>query len=113
MLAGDLYGIEEKPENVDRSETLVLSSVHQAKGLEWSRVVVIRLVENSFPNIRGLSESDGEDEERRIFYVAITRAMDELVLTHPLTTTRGPWEGYTFARRSRFVEEIPRALYEP
>ena len=62
---------------------LVLSTIHQAKGLEWSRVFVPRLIEESFPNYRALGEPGGEDEERRIFYVAVTRAMDELYLTYP------------------------------
>ena len=79
LLAGDIYGADtlatEEPE-----EHLVLSSIHQAKGLEWSKVFVIRLVEDGFPNARALNEPGGEEEERRIFYVAITRAMDELFL---------------------------------
>ena len=59
------------------------STVHQAKGLEWSHVFVPRLIEESFPHRRALDEPGGEDEERRIFYVAITRAMNELTLTYP------------------------------
>jgi DNA helicase-2/ATP-dependent DNA helicase PcrA len=82
LLAGDVYGADtmtaEEPE-----EHLVLSSIHQAKGLEWSRVFVIRLVEESFPNVRALNEAGGEEEERRIFYVGITRAKQELFLTYP------------------------------
>ena len=72
-----------------RATHLVLSTIHQAKGLEWSRVFVPRLSRTSFPNRRALDEPGGEDEERRIFYVAVTRAMDELYLTYPLTVRRG------------------------
>ena len=89
LLAGDVYGMDtvagDEPE-----ETLVLSTIHQAKGLEWSRVFIPRLVEDSFPHYRAVDEPGGEDEERRIFYVAVTRAMDELYLTYPLTLARRP-----------------------
>ncbi len=88
MLAGDVYGVDTLDTD-DPTEHLVLSTIHQAKGLEWSRVFVPRLVEDSFPNARALGEPGGEDEERRIFYVAVTRAMDELYLTYPLTLPRG------------------------
>ena len=64
------------------------STVHQAKGLEWRHVFVPRLIEESFPHRRALDEPGGEDEERRIFYVAITRAMNELTLTYPVTIAR-------------------------
>jgi DNA helicase-2/ATP-dependent DNA helicase PcrA len=112
LLAGDVYGADtvagEEPE-----EHLVLSSIHQSKGLEWSRVFVIRLVEDGFPNARALNEPGGEDEERRIFYVAITRAKDELFLTYPLLLHRGSWAGTVVARPSRFITEVDQALLEP
>jgi DNA helicase-2/ATP-dependent DNA helicase PcrA len=111
LLAGDVYGADsmaaEEPE-----EHLVLSSIHQAKGLEWSRVFVIRLVEDGFPNARALNESGGEEEERRIFYVAVTRAKDELFLTYPLMLNRGGWTGTIVARPSRFITEVDPALIE-
>ncbi len=112
LLAGDVYGADtiatEEPE-----EHLVLSSIHQAKGLEWSKVFVIRLVEEGFPNARALNEPGGEEEERRIFYVAITRAMDELFLTYPILLQRGSWSGAYLAKPSRFVTEVDAALIEP
>lgn len=112
LLAGDIYGADtlgtEEPE-----EHLVLSSIHQAKGLEWSKVFVIRLVEDGFPNARALNESGGEEEERRIFYVAITRAKDELFLTYPVLLQRGSWSGAYLAKPSRFVTEVDPALIEP
>ena len=112
LLAGDIYGADtlatEEPE-----EHLVLSSIHQAKGLEWSKVFVIRLVEDGFPNARALGEAGGEEEERRIFYVAITRAMDELFLTYPMLLQRGSWSGAYLAKPSRFVTEVDPSLIEP
>ena len=111
MLAGDVYGVDglDADESTDH---LVLSTIHQAKGLEWSRVFVPRLVEESFPNQRALNEPGGEDEERRIFYVAVTRAMDELYLTYPLTLPRGARGPTLITRPSRFLTEIDDALIE-
>src|SRR3954447_23566781 len=99
-------------ESDDPREALVLSTIHQAKGLEWSRVFIPRLIEDGFPNARSLNEPGGEEEERRIFYVAVTRAMDELWLTYPLTVSR-PGRGMTLiATPSRFLTEVDSALYE-
>jgi DNA helicase-2/ATP-dependent DNA helicase PcrA len=110
LLAGDVYGMDSL--NTDgQSETLVLSTIHQAKGLEWSRVFILRLIEESFPSPRALSEPGGEDEERRIFYVAVTRAQDELTMTYPLTISRGS-RGTVLATPSRFLTEIDPELYE-
>jgi DNA helicase-2/ATP-dependent DNA helicase PcrA len=93
-------------------ELLVLSTVHQAKGLEWSHVFVPRLVEESFPHRRTLDEPGGEEEERRIFYVAVTRAMNELTLTYPLTIARGGRGPTMLTMPSRFLNEIDQSLVE-
>ena len=87
LLAGDIYGMDTVNPD-DAPDSLVLSTVHQAKGLEWSRVFVLRMIEDSFPHYRALNEPGGEDEERRIFYVAVSRAMDELYLVYPMTVAR-------------------------
>ncbi len=112
LLAGDVYGMD----TVDGGEpidTLVLSTVHQAKGLEWSRVFIPRLIEESFPHRRALDEPGGEEEERRIFYVAITRAMDEITMVYPQMIARGGRGPQVLTSPSRFVTEIDAALYEP
>jgi DNA helicase II / ATP-dependent DNA helicase PcrA len=96
----------------DPGEFLVLSTIHQAKGLEWSHVFIPRVVEDSFPHRRALDEPGGEDEERRIFYVAITRAMNELTLTYPLTIARGGRGPTVFTLPSRFLTEIDDSLVE-
>jgi DNA helicase-2/ATP-dependent DNA helicase PcrA len=111
MLAGDVHGVDTL-DGDEPTDHLVLSTIHQAKGLEWSRVFVPRLVEDGFPSARALKDPDGEDEERRIFYVAITRAMDELTLTYPLTLARGGRGPIEVTRPSRFLTEIPEELYE-
>lgn len=111
MLAGDVYGVDTLGAE-EATDHLVLSTIHQAKGLEWSRVFVPRLVEDGFPGARALAEPGGEDEERRVFYVAVTRAMDELYLTYPLTLPRGGRGPTMVTRPSRFLTEIDAGLYE-
>lgn len=111
LLAGDVYGMDSVAAD-EPGETLVLSTIHQSKGLEWSRVFVPRLLEDSFPSMRSLKEPGGEEEERRIFYVAVTRAMDELWLTYPLTISRPGRGGNLIATPSRFLTEIDASLYE-
>src|SRR5256714_7939828 len=64
-------------------EAVNLSTVHQAKGLEFYTVFVIWLTDGMFPSSRSLDTRDALEEERRLFYVAITRARDELYLTYP------------------------------
>jgi DNA helicase-2/ATP-dependent DNA helicase PcrA len=111
LLAGDVYGVDTAGDE-DPGDLLALSTVHQAKGLEWSRVFVARLVEETFPHYRALAESGGEEEERRLFYVAVSRAMNELTLVYPIMTTRGARGPTVLSRRSRFIGEIEASLYE-
>ncbi len=112
LLAGDIYGVD-TIEAADPEDRLVLTSIHQAKGLEWTIVYLLRLNEDSFPNARSLKEEGGLEEERRVFYVAVTRAMDELILTYPQLTSRGPHSPQYIAKPSRFLTEIPANLCEP
>jgi DNA helicase II / ATP-dependent DNA helicase PcrA len=95
----------------DEDELLTLTSVHQAKGLEWKVVFLIWAAEGKFPSPRSLKEIDSEEEERRLWYVAITRARDELYLTYPLMMT-GYDRQTVIQKPSRFITECPPALYE-
>jgi DNA helicase-2/ATP-dependent DNA helicase PcrA len=90
-------------------EKIVLSTVHQAKGLEWQSVFVINMASGAFPNDRALREEHGIEEERRLFYVAITRAKKNLFLTYPLS---GGGFGDAMPGPSMFIEEIDPALIE-
>ncbi len=81
-------------------DVLVLSTIHQAKGLEWSHVFIPRVIEESFPHRRALDEPGGEEEERRIFYVGITRAMNELILSYPLRFPEAPGARPSSPRRA-------------
>jgi DNA helicase II / ATP-dependent DNA helicase PcrA len=92
-------------------ESVNLSSVHQAKGLEFHTVFVIWLTDGMFPSNRSLDTRDALEEERRLFYVAITRARDELYLTYPQMRLSGGY-GDVFQRPSRFLQEIPDNLVE-
>jgi DNA helicase-2/ATP-dependent DNA helicase PcrA len=93
------------------TDRVVLSSVHQAKGLEWRAVFVIWLTEGMFPGSRSLEKPDSLEEERRLFYVAITRGRDHLHLCYPLIRLNSGY-GEPFQRRSRFLAEIPGHLLE-
>ena len=94
-------------------ERVVLSSVHQAKGLEWKVVFVISLTDGMFPNGRVLDADDDYmlEEERRLFYVAITRAKDELYLTYPQINPKS-YSGDVIQRPSRFLDDCPQELLE-
>ncbi len=93
----------------DGEEKLILSTIHQAKGLEWEVVFIINLVDSGFPNNRALAEEGGLEEERRLFYVAITRAQKQLFLTYPVIGSRVSMYLNT---PSQFLAEIDEALLE-
>jgi DNA helicase-2/ATP-dependent DNA helicase PcrA len=94
----------------DKREVVRLSTVHQAKGLEWPVVIILWMSEGMFPSTRSMEESNlGEAEERRLFYVAVTRAKDELCMCVPeLRRTRDG--GVIYYSSSRFIDEIPPYL---
>ncbi|MFA6033381.1 MAG: ATP-dependent helicase [Myxococcota bacterium] len=85
---------------------ITLSSVHQAKGLEWGVVFVLWLADGRFPAAPAIKTIEGEEEERRLFYVAVTRARDELYLCQPMSQlTRD--RDLRILVQSRFLAEIP------
>jgi len=102
---------EDVIEGGDEDELLTLTSVHQAKGLEWKAVFIIWAAEGKFPSPRSLREIDAEEEERRLWYVAITRAKDELYITYPLIMADHNRQA-VLQKASRFVTECPPALFE-
>lgn len=93
------------------NEAVNLSSVHQAKGLEYHTVFIIWLTDGMFPSSRSLETREAIEEERRLFYVAVTRARDELYLTYPQMRLNAGY-GDMFQRPSRFLKEIPHTLVE-
>src|SRR5438034_2296634 len=102
---------EAAPNQAADKEAVNLSTVHQAKGLEFHTVFVIWLTDGMFPSSRSLDTREALEEERRLFYVAITRARDELYLTYPHMRLSGGF-GDIFQRPSRFLKEIPNQLVE-
>ena len=102
---------EAAPNQTGDKEAVNLSTVHQAKGLEFHTVFVIWLTDGMFPSSRSMDERKDLEEERRLFYVAITRAKDELYLTYPHMRLTGGY-GDVFQRPSRFLKEIPNKLVE-
>src|SRR5882762_5287479 len=102
---------EAAPNQTSDKEAVNLSSVHQAKGLEFRTVFIIWLTDGMFPSARSLDTRDALEEERRLFYVAITRARDELYLAFPHMRLSGGY-GDVFQRPSRFLKEIPNTLVE-
>ncbi len=93
------------------TEMVNLSSVHQAKGLEWKVVFVIWMSDGMFPSSRSLESDEAIEEERRLFYVAVTRAKDELYLTYPCLRLNAAY-GEMLQRPSRFLNEVPKELLE-
>ena len=85
---------------------VTLMSVHSAKGLEFKSVFVVGLEEKLFPSFMSMDSPDGLDEERRLFYVAITRAEQFLTLTFAMS--RYKFGQMQYNEMSRFIEEIPR-----
>lgn len=112
-LTGD-FGVKvddmEKSSNDEMPEDrLILSTIHQAKGLEWDNVFIIHLAEGSFPHQRAYGEEGGMAEERRLFYVAATRARKRLYFTYPITSG---YEHVEIRQPSQFVKEIPKDAVE-
>jgi DNA helicase II / ATP-dependent DNA helicase PcrA len=108
MATTDTEGIR-TPEN--ESEKITLSSIHQAKGLEWRVVFVIWLTDGMFPSSRSFHSMEAIEEERRLFYVAATRAQDQLFLTQPYFWANASPDN-RLQRPSRFLNEIPHDLVE-
>lgn len=104
-------GDDEAAAERDPAASLVLSTIHQAKGLEWGVVFVVWLAEGRFPSSRSLETDGGEEEERRLFYVAVTRARDQVYLCYPRFGRDGERQS-TLLRTSRFLLELPRDTYE-
>ncbi len=108
-LLGQMDG-EESEENVGQ-ERIRLSTIHQAKGLEWKIVFVLYLVDGRFPSSRAMKKVEDLEEERRLFYVASTRSKDQLYLTYVLLS-EGFYQAPNFYRPSIFLKELKREHYD-
>ncbi len=92
----------------EEAERVSLMTVHAAKGLEFDRVAVVGLEEGLFPHARSFEDAEGLEEERRLFYVALTRAREELLLSHCRMRFRTGAPGPTTP--SRFLDELPTSV---
>jgi len=86
-------------------EFLTLSTIHSAKGLEWHSVFVIHAVEGYFPSVRAAESLESLEEERRLMYVASTRAKQNLFVTYPMHMYNRI-DGITLSKPSRFISEM-------
>ena len=93
------------------ADSIRLTTIHQAKGLEWKAVFVLWLVDGMFPAARSLEEAADEAEERRLFYVAVTRAKDYLWLCVP-RMRKSRDGGIMMCPPSRFIDEIDPSLLQ-
>ena len=98
-------------DTIDASANVpTLLTLHAAKGLEFPTVFIIGLNEGTLPHSRSFDDPEGMQEERRLFYVGITRAKDRLFLLSPINRS---FYGYTEpADPSRFLHDIPEELYD-
>ncbi len=94
-----------------RGEILVLSTIHQAKGLEWEAVFLIGFSDYEFPHPKALNSKESLEEERRLFYVATTRTKTHLYITYPQTKYTFK-NGLIISRASMFLYELSPTSYE-
>ena len=93
-------------------ELLVLSTIHSAKGLEWNSVFLIYALDGRFPGARSVDDPDAMEEERRLMYVACTRAKENLFITYPINIYDRE-TGTVLTKPSRFLEGLDEKLLEP
>ena len=94
----------------DRTERVSLMTVHSSKGLEFPVVFLVGMEERIFPHASSVGDGEGLEEERRLCYVAMTRAMEELNITHAAERRR--FGERNFQTPSRFLDEIPSDLIQ-
>ncbi len=96
--------ILEKKDN----DKVVISTIHQAKGLEWSQVFLLGLVDGQFPHRKVWENPQEIEEERRLFYVAVTRAKDSLYLFYPMINNQNE----SINELSSFIKELDESLFD-
>ncbi|TAJ97891.1 MAG: ATP-dependent helicase [Candidatus Manganitrophaceae bacterium] len=99
------------PTDADQ-EKLVLSTIHSAKGLEWKAVFILWALDGYFPSIYSFTHEAELDEERRLMYVAVTRAQEQLYLTYPIRVFHRASHA-VLTKPSRFIESVPEEILEP
>lgn len=103
--------VVELEEESKEEEFLNLSTVHSAKGLEWKAVFIIWALDGRFPSSKSAEDINAMEEERRLFYVAATRAKDKLYITYPISIYDRE-SGTVLSKPSRFIEHFEETLAE-
>jgi DNA helicase-2/ATP-dependent DNA helicase PcrA len=98
-------------ESGSEDEKLILSTIHSAKGLEWNSVFLIWALDGFFPAARAAGSHESIEEERRLMYVATTRAKDRLTISYPINIYDRE-SGMVLSKPSRFIETIPEEIAE-
>ena len=96
--------------DVDESKCVSLMTIHSAKGLEFPNVFIVGMEENLFPSQMSLNAREDLEEERRLFYVALTRAEKRAILSY--ANSRFKWGQFTYCEPSRFIQEIDEKFLE-
>jgi DNA helicase-2/ATP-dependent DNA helicase PcrA len=94
------------------TEFLTLSTIHSAKGLEWRAVFILYALDGRFPAMRAVGTEEEIEEERRLMYVAITRAKEQVFITYPMNVYDRE-SGVILTMPSRFLQGIPEHVLEP
>jgi DNA helicase II / ATP-dependent DNA helicase PcrA len=94
------------------TEYLTLSTIHSAKGLEWNVVFILYALEGRFPAMRSAASDEEMEEERRLMYVACTRAKEHLIITYPMNIYDRE-SGMILTKPSRFLEGLDENVLEP
>ena len=97
-------------DNDENADKVTMMTIHASKGLEFPHVFIVGLEENLFPSIQSITTRTELEEERRLFYVALTRAMETVTLSH--AETRYRWGNFTITEPSRFLDEIDDSLID-
>ncbi len=97
-----MSGMEETTKD---DEILTLSTIHSAKGLEWNSVIITNCLDGRFPSVHSTNDPDDLEEERRLMYVASTRAKDHLIITYP-TNLYDRESGIVLSKPSRFIDGV-------
>ncbi len=110
LLADVMLSENYSADNKKEENAVILSTIHQAKGLEWPVVFIIGMRDGHFPHHKSLENSKELEEERRLFYVAATRAKNILNLLYPQRSFSYKF-GEVFSRPSQFIREIDKTKY--
>ena len=115
-LNGSFSGSELQGQEVEGADdpeegAVTLSTIHQAKGLEWHTVFLVHVQDDVIPHRMSRTDPEGEDEERRLFYVAVTRAEQLLFMSYPMISETHDFQRI-INRPSRFLTKLPDGSYD-